>query len=118
LHSRSKGWKKELNKNYFGGDALSAKKRGVRLVLPRTPVGELRLVAPSGPGLGKVRIRVGRRDWHVVNLAGEKSALVQYTVIDRYSGIRKGNIVIETLSNKPVVIDALVARPNTFPSAQ
>ena len=115
---RTKGWKKELNKNYFGGDALSAKKRGVRLVLPRTQVGELRLVAPSGPRLGKVRIRVGRRDWHVVNLAGTKSALVQYTVIDRYSGIRKGKIVIETLSNKPVIIDAVVARPNTFPSAQ
>jgi hypothetical protein len=115
---RTKGWRKELNKNYFGGDALSAKKRGVRLVLPRTEVGELRLIAPTGPGLGKVRIRVGKRDWHVVNLAGKKAALVQYTVIDRYSGIRKGKIVIETLSNKPVIIDAVVARPNTFPAAQ
>lgn len=116
--TRSRGWKKELNKNWFRGDALSAKKRGTRLVLPRTKVGELRLVAPSGPGLGKVRIRVGKRAWHVVNLAGPKSALRQYTVIDRYSGIRAGKIVIETLSNKQVIIDAIVARPNTFPSAQ
>ena len=115
---RAKGWRKELNKNYVGGDALSAKKRGLRLVLPRTEVGELRLIAPTGPGLGKVRIRVGHRDWHVVNLAGKKSVLTQHTVIDRYSGIRKGKIVIETLSNKPVIIDAVVARPNTFPSAQ
>lgn len=116
--TRSRGWKKALNKNYFRGDALTAKKRGTRLVLPRTKVGELRLVAPSGPRLGKVRIRVGRRDWHVVDLAGPKSALRQYTVIDRYSGMRAGKIVIETLSNKQVIIDAIVARPNTFPSAE
>ena len=87
-------------------------------MLPRTTVGELRLVAPAGPRLGKVRIRVGRRAWHVVNLAGPTSLLTQYTVIDRYSGIRKGKIVIETMSNKPVIIDAVVARPNTFPDSQ
>ena len=116
--TRTRGWKKELNKNYFLGDALLARKRGTRLVLPRTTVGELRLLAPSGPGLGKVRIRVGRRAWHVVDLAGPRSLLTQHTVIDRYSGIRKGRIVIETMSNKLVVIDAVVARPNTFPSAQ
>lgn len=116
--ARKRGWKKELNKSFFRGDAISARKRGARLVLPRTQVGELRLVASSGPRLGKVRIRVGRGAWHVVNLAGPKSTLRQYTVIDRYSGIRAGKIVIESLSNKPVVIDAVVVRTNTFPSAQ
>jgi hypothetical protein len=116
--NRERGWKKELNKNYFRGDALKARTRGARLVLPRTTVGELRLVAPSGPRLGKVRIRVGRRAWHVVNLAGPKASSKQYTVIDRYSGIRRGKIVIETIGRKPVVIDAVVARPNTFPAAQ
>lgn len=116
--ARKRGWKKVTDAGYFGGDALKATKRGVRLVLPRAKVGELRLLAPSGPTMGKVRLRVGRRDWHVVNLAGAKSALRQYVVIDRYSGMRSGRITIETLSNKPVVIDAVVARPNTFPSAQ
>ena len=116
--TRKRGWAKELNKNYFHGDALRAKKRGARLVLPRAQVGELRLVAPAGPGLGKVRIRVGRRAWHVVDLSGPKELLHQYTVIDRYSGMRSGRIVIEALGNKPVIIDAIVARPNTFPAAQ
>lgn len=116
--ARKRGWAKELNKNYFRGDALRAKKRGARLVLPRTEVGELRLIAPAGPGLGKVRIRVGRRSWHVVDLSGPKELLHQYTVIDRYSGMRSGRIVIEALGRKPVIIDAIVARPNTFPAAQ
>ena len=75
-------------------------------------------MAPAGPGLGKVRIRVGRRAWHVVDLSGPKELLHQYTVIDRYSGMRSGRIVIEALGKKPVIIDAIVARPNTFPAAQ
>ena len=42
----------------------------------------------------------------------------QFVVIDRYSGIRRGRITIETLSSKPVRIDAVVARPNRFPPGQ
>jgi hypothetical protein len=116
--ARQRGWKKVRGTGFFRGDALTASRRGARLVLPRTKVGELRLLASSGRGLGKVRVRVGRRDWHVVNLAGKRAASRQYVVIDRYSGMRAGKIVIESLSNKPVVLDAVVARPNRFPPAQ
>ncbi|MDR7253082.1 hypothetical protein J2X46_002067 [Nocardioides sp. BE266] len=115
--TRSKGWSKVRNEGYFRGDALRAEKRGARLVLPRTKVGELRLLAPTGPAFGKVRVRVGRRDWHVVDLSGRRTALTQLVVIDRYSGMRSGRITIESLSSKPVVVDAVVARPNRFPPA-
>jgi hypothetical protein len=111
---RSRGWRTVRDAAYVDGDALRATRRGVRLVLPRTTVGELRLIAPQAPGLGKVRLRVGRRDWHVVDLAGARSPLQQYVVLDRYSGVRKGKVVIETLTNKPVVVDAVVARPSRF----
>ncbi len=114
---RRRGWATVRNSAYFRGDALRARHRGARLVLPRTTVGELRLVAPSGPGLGKVRIRVGTRAWHVVDLSGPRSPLRQHVVIDRYSGVRRGRIVIEALGGKRVVIDAIVARPRTFPAA-
>jgi hypothetical protein len=116
--TRQRGWKRVRGTGFFRGDALTASRRGARLVLPRTKVGELRLLASSGRGLGKVRVRVGRRDWHVVDLAGKRAASLQYVVIDRYSGMRAGKIVIESLSNKPVVLDAVVARPNRFPPAQ
>ena len=115
--ARTRGWKKVTGAGYVRGDALRATRRGARLALPRTTVGELRLIAPSGPRMGKVRVRVGRRDWHVVDLAGATSTLRQHIVIDRYSGIRTGRIVIESLSRKPVVLDAVVARPNRFPAA-
>ena len=115
--ARTKGWTKVRKDGYFRGDALRAEQRGARLVLPRTKVGELRLVAPTGPGFGKVRLRVGRRDWHVVDLAGRRTALTQLIVLDRYSGVRSGRITLESLSSKPVVVDAVVARPNRFPPA-
>lgn len=115
--TRRRGWTRVRDGGFFRGDALRASRRGARLVLPRAKVGELRLLAPSGPGYGKVRLRVGRRAWHVVDLSGPKAALRQVAVIDRYSGIRSGRIVIESLSDKRVVVDAVVARPDRFPSA-
>ncbi|HEU4337169.1 MAG TPA: hypothetical protein VFR45_07655, partial [Nocardioides sp.] len=115
--ARTRGWKKVTAAGYLRGDAVRATRRGARLVLPRTTVGELRLIAPAGPKMGKVRVRVGRRDWHVVKLAGSRAEMKQHVVIDRYSGIRTGRIVIESMSRKPVVLDAVVARPNRFPAA-
>ncbi|WP_210439310.1 hypothetical protein [Nocardioides xinjiangensis] len=115
--TRQRGWRKLRDAAWFRGDAVTASRRGARLVMPRADVGELRLIAPSGPRYGKVRLRVGKRDWHVVDLAGTKAALRQHVVIDRYSGMRTGRIVIESLSDKRVVIDAVVARPNRFPAA-
>lgn len=115
--SGSKGWRTVRDAGYFRGDALRATRRGARVVLPRTHVGELRLLAGTGPGSGKVRVRVARRDWHVVDLSGPEAAMRQLVVIDRYSGMRTGRITIESLSNKPVVIDAVVARSNRFPAA-
>lgn len=113
--TRARGWKTVRGAGYFGGDAVKATRRGVRLVVPRTTVGELRLLAATGRGHGKVRLRVGRRDWHVVDLAGPRRAMQQFIVLDRYSGVRKGKVVIETLSSKPVILDSVVARPNRFP---
>ena len=114
--ARSRGWAKVSGTDYLRGDALRATRRGARLVLPSTTVGELRLVAPSGPRMGKVRIRVGHRDWHVVDLSGPRAALRQYVVIDRYSGVRKGRIVIQALGGGKVLVDGVVARPNRFPA--
>lgn len=115
--TRQRGWRKVTGPGYFRGHAIKASRRGARLVLPRAEVGELRLLAATGRRHGKVRVRVGRRAWHVVDLAGPKASSEQHVVIDRYSGMRSGRIVIETLSARPVVLDAVVARPNRFPAA-
>lgn len=115
--SRHKGWRKARVKRAFDRDVLVGRQRGLRLVLPRTTVGELRLYASTAPSYGKVRVRVGRRDWHVIDLAGPRRASKEFWVFDRYSGTRRGRVVIETVGPKRVVLDAVVARPNRFPDA-
>ena len=112
---KKKGWKKTVHRLQLDGDSVTSSRKGARIVLPRTKVGELRLYAATGPRAGKVRIRVGKGRWKVVNLKGKQSAVSEFTVFDRYSGMRSGRITIEVLLNKPVTLDAIVARPNTFP---
>ena len=55
---------------------------------------------PPAAATARCAIRVGRRDWHVVDLAGPKASMRQLVVIDRYSGMRTGRIVIESLSSE------------------
>ena len=84
-------------------------------MLPKQRVGELRLYAPTAPSYGKVRVKVGATNWRVVDLAGPRSAQKEFVVLDRYQGSRTGRVIIEVLTrNKPVFLDAIVARTNVF----
>ena len=113
---RARGWKKKFGASFFDGDVITTSTRGARIVLPRQKVGELRLYAPTAPSYGKVRVKVGSTSWRVVDLGRTKSAKREFIVIDRYEGTRVGRIQLEVLSrNKPVLLDAIVARTNVFP---
>lgn len=112
---RRRGWAKRQGSRWFDGDAVTTTRRGARLVLSRRTVGELRLYAATAPSHGRLRIRVGKGRWHTVNLKGKRAAVREIIVIDRYSGQRRGKVVIESLTSKQVVLDAIVVRPNRFP---
>jgi hypothetical protein len=99
----------------FDETLAKSKTKGARLVLPKQRVGELRLYAPTAPTYGKVRVKVGATNWRVVDLAGPRSAQKEFVVLNRYQGSRTGRIIIEVLTrNKPVFLDAIVARTNVF----
>jgi hypothetical protein len=110
-----RGWSLLRRSGAFDGTLLKSRVKGARLVLPKQRVGELRLYAPSAPTYGKVRVKVGATNWRVVDLSGPRSAQRELVVIDRYQGSRTGKILIEVLTrNKPVLLDAIVARTNVF----
>ena len=110
-----RGWKRVTRSNAFDATLTRSKRKGARIVLPRQRVGELRLYAPTAPSYGKVRVRVGATNWRVVDLSGRRSARKELVVIGRDEGSRTGKIVIEVLTrNKPVLLDAIVARTNVF----
>ena len=110
-----RGWKKVKKSGAFDGTLVKSKTKGARLVLPVQRVGELRLYAPTAPSYGKVRVKIGATNWRVVDLSGPRSAQKEFVVIDRYKGARTGKVLIEVLTrNKPVLLDAIVARSNVF----
>lgn len=108
-----KGWKRVHRKGYFAGDVLQTRNRGARISFRAPAMQGLRLIAPAGPGLGKLRIRVGKGFWHTVNLRAAKAQRSKtYVVRDSTAPLYRGRIQIECLSKgKPVRVDALVFPP-------
>ena len=110
-----RGWSVLRRSGAFDRTLVRSSIKGARIVLPKRRVGELRLYAPSAPTYGKVRVKVGATNWRVVDLSGPRSAQKEHVVINRYQGSRTGRIIIEVLTrNKPVLLDAIVARTNVF----
>jgi hypothetical protein len=114
--SKRSGWSKVRQAGLFGNDYLTASKVGRNLVLPAVKnVREVRLLAPTGPTLGKVEVRIGTSQWYTVDLFSKKPrALVQLLVRDEFTLPRSGPIQIRvkqlTGKRTSVRVDAIVAR--------
>lgn len=110
---RRAGWKVRRSSAALDGSVLVSRRRGARLVLRTSKVGELRLYAPTAPSYGTVRVRVGRTAWRTVDLGRARAAQREIVVIDQFSGTRKGKVTLEVLtSGRQVRIDAVLARAN------
>ena len=73
--SRGSGWQRVRKADAFDGDLVRASKVGATLRIGgQRNVREVRLIAPAGPQLGRVQVRVGRSQWYTVNLSGKAAA--------------------------------------------
>jgi hypothetical protein len=108
------GWQKVRESGAFDGDLLRAGKVGATLRIGgQRNVHEVRLIAPAGPKLGRVKVRVGRSRWYTVDLSGKAARQKTYVVRNQYAPPQSGAIVIRVLSlprGGSVQLDALVAR--------
>ena len=106
------GWRTVRAGGHFAGDYLEARRFGTQVTAPGRNVRELRLIAPRGPGLGKVQVRVGSGPWLTVNLQGATNERFHvYVVRDQYSPVVSGTIRIRVASaGKVVRVDAVLAR--------
>lgn len=107
-----RGWRTVREGGHFAGDFLETRRSGAQLTAPGGKVRELRLIAPRGPGLGKVQVRVGSGRWQTVNLKGAKNERFHvYVVRDQYSPLVSGTIRVRVASvGKVVRVDAVLAR--------
>jgi hypothetical protein len=112
--SHGSGWQPVRKAGAFDGDLVRASKVGATLRLGgQRSVREVRLIAPAGPHLGLVQVRVGRSQWYPVNLSGKTARQKTYVVRNQYAPLQSGAIVIRVLSlprGGSVQLDALVAR--------
>ena len=107
---RSHGWTRVRGNGYLGDDYLLAHDRGAELVFRATRFRELRLLAATGPGAGRIALRIGER-WRTVDLrrkAGSRHDQVQ--VVDEREAVRGGEIRLRVLSDgRPVQLDGVLA---------
>lgn len=110
---RSAGaWRTVRSPGSFAGEYLQSSTYGATLTFAVRNIRAIRLLAPAGPGLGKVEIRVGRGAWKRVNLASEDSErLAVYQVRGELSSLLAGPLQLRVASRgKPVRVDAVMAR--------
>lgn len=107
------GWTTVKRSGYFGGDFLQATKVGTVVSAPGKNVRELRLLAPRGPQLGRVQIRIGNNGWKTVNLRGPRyEPLHVYQVRHQFDTLVSGRIQVRAMKmgrGKSVRIDAVLA---------
>jgi hypothetical protein len=108
-------WNRVRSKGSFGGDYLTTARRGAVLNVGRVKgVREVRLLAPTGPRLGKVGVRVGHGKWKKVDLRTPKARKLRVFVVRAPgSEARSGRIQIKAFkvpAGGAVAVDALVAR--------
>jgi hypothetical protein len=112
--SRGSGWKRVRKAGAFDGDLVRATRVGATLRIGGLRnVREVRLIAPAGPRLGRIAVRVGRSQWYPVDLAGKSTRHKTYVVRNHFTPVQSGAIQIRVLSLPPggaVRLDALVAR--------
>ena len=105
-------WRRVRSPGAFAGDYLQTSTYGATLSFPVRNIRAIRLLAPAGPGLGKVQIRVGQGAWMPVNLASKDAQRMKvYQVRDELSGLLVGPLQVRVASRgKTVRVDAVMAR--------
>ncbi|WP_395660022.1 hypothetical protein [Nocardioides sp.] len=105
-------WKRYRDAGTFGGDYLESSRYGATLTFPVRNVREIRLLAPAGPNLGRVEIRVGRGQWFPVDLRSRQpQRLKVYEARSNLSGLLAGVLEVRVASHgRPVRVDAVAAR--------
>jgi len=112
---QGRGWKRVKSQPSYAGDYVSTTRTGAVLTLGAVrDVREVRLIAPIGPKLGKVAIRVGQGSWIKVRLKSAETERLHVFVL-RGAGASQlsGAIQVKALkmpAGGAVAVDAIVAR--------
>lgn len=111
---RGTGWRSvKGGSGYFGGDYLESRVVGSTIVTKPVVMRELRLIAPAGPNLGTLDVRIGQGIRRTVRLtAPTYERFHVYVIRTEFSPTVGGRITLRVKSLKPrqvVRVDAILA---------
>ena len=110
--TQGKNWSRKKGKGYFARDFLQTKRFGAALKIRARLATDIVLIAPSGPTLGKIQVRVGSHRWKTLNLGSKKASKQRHYVVRDEKSLFSGPVRIRSISRgKPVRVDALVFPP-------
>lgn len=113
--TKGSGWRTAKEGGYYAGDFLEARRLGATITTKPVQVRELRLIAPAGPNLGSVAIRIGRGKAKIVKLtAPTYTKMKVYVLRDEFSQLVSGPISVTAHAlgtNQVVRVDAILANP-------
>ena len=112
---QGKWWKRVKSRASYSGDYVSTTKRGAVLTVGAVKhVREVRLIAPVGPDLGRVAIRVGHGSWMKVRLKSTRSDRQHVFVLRDADAQRLSGVIrvkaLKIPAGGAVAVDAIVAR--------
>lgn len=110
---KGSAWKRFRLGGHFSGDYLETRRKGAIVSLNVKNAQDVRLIAPRGPLLGKVEVRIARMPWKTINLKGATTEKFHvYQVRDPFQAPISGRLQVRAKKvgpNKPVRIDAVLA---------
>lgn len=110
--TQGRNWTRQKGKGYFARDVMQTKRYGATIKFQARNIQEFRLIAPRGPDLGKIQIRLGDWRWQTYDLGGKATRSRYIVVRGPNKPLFSGRILIRSISRgKPVQVDALVFPP-------
>lgn len=107
--TQGKKWSRQQAKGYFAGDVLQTKRFGAELKFRARLATDILLLAPTGPTLGKIQVRVGDFRWRTINLSSPDARKQRRYVIRHEKSLFSGPVRIRSISRGEVVrVDALI----------
>jgi GH25 family lysozyme M1 (1,4-beta-N-acetylmuramidase) len=104
---RSSGWKRSSARAFYLGTATKTRRRGASLLARNVAVREIHLVAQRCPRCGKVRVLFNGSRVRTVSLRANRRKNRKVIRIARFRSLRRGNIELVTMTNRPVSVDGL-----------
>lgn len=100
------GWRKVTDADYHAGYAYRAARDGARIKISGVrQASEVRVVAPTGPGYGRVRVIFAGSSVGVIDLSGAPTNHKVFTV--RLESSRSGGVALETIGSQEVRVSGI-----------